>query len=759
MNSFRKLKDKFHKVRYHIFSIGFVPIIVVLFISLAYENYQNNRYFEINKNIETLQSVEENIHAFFEDLNGHAIRGDTRPSYIDASGEKVNFYVHKYNDRYKETLKQNPRFPTLSKDELIAATAFLASEAPFYVTKPFTYNELTYLSVLYETISGNKKAYLAYSFQQDILTGLINRNDASDIHSYLLISNGQLLGKRAQTDPLSAADHLAISKIAEHLSQGTAVKNVKSHFEIIQEKFSYLPLDIYLLEKKSNFIMKWLKNSLPSLLILLTLVSIFLTYFIRAHTILLNKSAQNKKTLKTLSKDCEQFKKMIDGSIQGILIHDELVPIFANKSFLTMHGFNTLDEFMELQNLSPLLPEDTQVNFLQVWDNLTPDSTAKSLNRVRMNRIDGGEVWVSVKMQRISWKGKNVFQSTFLDITDQILGEMELEYNRARQENSAAELVQIAEELDIALRKAEDAKLFQKRLMETVPNLIYIEDRHQKIIQCNEGFLEFAKSPSEAIINKKVGDCFNQTLADTLTDHDESVLKSSKPLHYECEFEKDGDIRFYMIYKTAYKNILGDVDGLITVLFDITERKLIEKELNKLATIDPLTGIYNRRRFLELANMEFVRSERYQLDLCTLILDIDHFKSINDSYGHATGDEALIVLSKTIQEGIRESDIFGRFGGEEFVLLLPNITLKDGIKKANFIRKLIEKIRIDTAEGELKFTASFGITKFHHGQKDTISKALQRADEALYVAKEGGRNKVVCYDKEKNVTPVKKKTG
>ncbi|MBP9694624.1 MAG: GGDEF domain-containing protein, partial [Alphaproteobacteria bacterium] len=212
-------------------------------------------------------------------------------------------------------------------------------------------------------------------------------------------------------------------------------------------------------------------------------------------------------------------------------------------------------------------------------------------------------------------------------------------------------------------------------------------------------------------------------------------------------------------YKSAYTNTYNEVDGIITICVEITDRKIFENELRRLATVDPLTGCFNRRRFLELANMEFVRAERYNLSLCVMMLDIDHFKSINDTFGHAVGDEALIKLAKVVKGMIRDTDIFGRFGGEEFALLLPNTNLVDGQKIAERVREAIGGIKLSSNEDVICFTVSIGLTHYLVKMDDTISKALQRADEALYVAKKSGRNKVILSEASSNIETILQAAG
>lgn len=168
---------------------------------------------------------------------------------------------------------------------------------------------------------------------------------------------------------------------------------------------------------------------------------------------------------------------------------------------------------------------------------------------------------------------------------------------------------------------------------------------------------------------------------------------------------------------------------------EIEERKKIESKLEQLATTDPLTLLYNRRKFDELLAFEIEKDKRYQLGLSLIYCDIDNFKTINDRYGHHVGDEILISFAKLLKEELRESDIVARWGGEEFIILIPSQTAEIAIKIAEKMRKSIEEssfLKIGTV------TASFGVT--HYMDYDTKKSIFKRADEALYKAKENGRN-------------------
>lgn len=179
-----------------------------------------------------------------------------------------------------------------------------------------------------------------------------------------------------------------------------------------------------------------------------------------------------------------------------------------------------------------------------------------------------------------------------------------------------------------------------------------------------------------------------------------------------------------------------------TRVSNILKLQTATRQLERLASTDPLTGAYNRRHFMETGDNELLRSNRYDHAVTVLMLDIDHFKAVNDTYGHSIGDIALKETVRVIEETLRGEDTLGRLGGEEFAVLLPETNASRAALLAERIRVAIGEIVIETPTDPLSFTMSIGLTE---GSKDdkTIDDLLKRADDGLYKAKEQGRNQVV----------------
>jgi polar amino acid transport system substrate-binding protein len=174
----------------------------------------------------------------------------------------------------------------------------------------------------------------------------------------------------------------------------------------------------------------------------------------------------------------------------------------------------------------------------------------------------------------------------------------------------------------------------------------------------------------------------------------------------------------------------------IYAYFNIQNQKKLEEQLLELSEKDGLTKIYNRRKIDEILEEEIKVAKRYNEDLSLIFFDIDHFKKINDTYGHKVGDEVLIELTQLIKKNIRESDFFGRWGGEEFMIVFPHTDLNSAVLLAEKLRKIIEYSKI----GGVRVTCSFGVTEIV--KYDTIETCSSRVDKLLYISKESGRNRV-----------------
>lgn len=177
---------------------------------------------------------------------------------------------------------------------------------------------------------------------------------------------------------------------------------------------------------------------------------------------------------------------------------------------------------------------------------------------------------------------------------------------------------------------------------------------------------------------------------------------------------------------------------------EVAERQRLQEDLERLANTDALTGLPNRRFFMAQLAGELARRHRYGHPLSLLMLDLDHFKQVNDRWGHAAGDEALRLFADSVQCCLRTQDVVGRLGGEEFAILLPETAENVALPVAERIRARLEQTPLPSSKGESHVTVSIGVTQAQ--DSDDLESLLHRADQALYAAKERGRNRVVSSE-------------
>ncbi len=182
-------------------------------------------------------------------------------------------------------------------------------------------------------------------------------------------------------------------------------------------------------------------------------------------------------------------------------------------------------------------------------------------------------------------------------------------------------------------------------------------------------------------------------------------------------------------------------DSLQSLLRLRRELEIEHRIASKAARTDELTGLNNLRAFKEQADTMFAHTQRYSLPLCALLLDIDHFKQINDTYGHAAGDQVLQVVAQRLKTALREADLCGRLGGEEFAVLLASTDLHEALLIAEKLRLAIQDIVMPMIDSTLRVTISIGVARAHEDCPDTTT-LLAQADAAMYQAKSSGRNRV-----------------
>ena len=284
-----------------------------------------------------------------------------------------------------------------------------------------------------------------------------------------------------------------------------------------------------------------------------------------------------------------------------------------------------------------------------------------------------------------------------------------------------------------------------RTLAENAPDNITRHDRNGHMIYHNPQLERTLGIPSEKMLGKRVSELGDDRFFSLYEEKIFHVLKTGAETLLEISVPTPMGMTYHSIHMVAERDESGAITGVLSIGRDFTEHKHMEEELERQAHSDPLTGLANRRHFIQQAQNEVGRIDRYGGALSLLMFDVDHFKRINDTYGHNVGDLALQKVAATSRATMREIDIIGRIGGEEFVVLLPQTVSVQAVDAAQRLRIAIAESKITLENGNsLQFTASFGVTTIS-GKSIGIDELLKRCDAAMYRAKESGRNRV-CID-------------
>ena len=290
-------------------------------------------------------------------------------------------------------------------------------------------------------------------------------------------------------------------------------------------------------------------------------------------------------------------------------------------------------------------------------------------------------------------------------------------------------------------KRNEDLYMKYSKILSTVHNPMAFINKDLTVQIVNDVYCKYFEKNEKDINGKSLEKLYGkETYKTKLKKNIDNCLNGNVVNSQDWFTFPDGIERYMLMNYYPFFRDTNTVLGIVINSTDITKMKKMEDELKKLTITDQLTGIYNRLKFSESLTNEINRLKRYNSGLSIIMFDIDHFKTVNDTFGHDVGDEVLIKLSGMINEYIRDTDIFSRWGGEEFIILLPHTKIKDASNLAERIRGKVENKYF---KGPNTVTCSFGVTE--HQFDDTEESFTKRVDEALYESKHTGRNKVTVF--------------
>lgn len=302
-------------------------------------------------------------------------------------------------------------------------------------------------------------------------------------------------------------------------------------------------------------------------------------------------------------------------------------------------------------------------------------------------------------------------------------------------------------------------RIARGRVMEHLPEMVFVLDANETIVDANAVAQKWLGKPLEQILGRDPIEVFREW---------PQLLQRFFFMEYHREEVElpSNPVRTFEVISTPILNEGGNLEGRVVLAYDVTERKKLENaltsanrelqiqleenerlraQLQEQAIRDPLTGVFNRRYFTESLESETARAAREIIPFSLIVLDVDHFKKVNDTFGHKCGDLVLKSLASFLVENTRRSDIVCRYGGEEFVILMPDAAVDDARDRAELFRQKFEALSHSYENNQIKVTFSAGVASFPV-HADSGESLLVAADGALYRSKAEGRNRVSVFE-------------
>lgn len=328
----------------------------------------------------------------------------------------------------------------------------------------------------------------------------------------------------------------------------------------------------------------------------------------------------------------------------------------------------------------------------------------------------------------------------------------------------------MAEKYDTLVREEAQraSERYYRLLFESIPLCVFLKNRRSEYITVNPAYAATLKMAPESVVGLTDLDLFPEDLAYKYRTDDQNVVEFGITIELDEEYLQDGEIKTIHTIKIPFKDENGYVEGILGMFWDVKDRKQLEsaalhtlgiedlrrkiveqqKCLERLAITDDLSGLLNRRSILEELQNERERSKRYEEKFGAVMVDIDFFKKINDIYGYLAGDRVLADFAAIVRSQLRQPDSAGRYGGEEFLIILPNASGAGAIAVAERIRLATENhIFTDGKSAErISITCSVGITEYDPIQDPSVAELLNNVEFAMYQSKNTGRNRVTLLE-------------
>jgi len=415
--------------------------------------------------------------------------------------------------------------------------------------------------------------------------------------------------------------------------------------------------------------------------------------------------SKSKESLDALKASEEKFRKVAEVSLTGIFLYKEYYT-FVNEAFSKMTGFSQ-EELLHKHVWERVIQPEPQTIKKTAKRRLKGELFPQKYNDIVFLHKNGQKRTLRVLTQTLFYEGSFGGLGTILDITDVLETEDRLKL-----------LVQAIEQTD---------------------EMIRITDKNGTNTFVNDALISHTGYMESELIGQT-----NRIFKSNLYDEGfyknlwKTILSGQTYKHVIINKKKNGELYHEDMTITPILDKNNNITNFVATSQDITSRIKMQEELKLLAITDNLTGLSNRHQTHKELDTKIAKFHRYNDSFALLMIDIDYFKRVNDNFGHDVGDYVLQELSNIITKQIRENDHFSRWGGEEFLIVLPKISLEEAYEVADKIRSLIENYSFKNIDS---ITLSIGVTTIK--EKDTKESLLKRVDDALYEAKRKGRNRVV----------------
>jgi len=400
-----------------------------------------------------------------------------------------------------------------------------------------------------------------------------------------------------------------------------------------------------------------------------------------------------------------KFKQVVKSPLMGVFIYKETF-IYANEAIEEMLGYSNT----EMLKIHPWDVVETSMRATLkeiIQRRLEGESFPHNYNDIKLIDKEGTIKIMRIATQTIMFEGSYAGMGTVMDVTDLLASQTQIKL-----------LNQAVEQMD---------------------EMVRITDKEGVITYVNGSALTHTGYKESDLIGQKISILKSGQHPNSIyKELWETILLGETYKGILINRKKNGTLFYEEQTITPLYNSYKEINGFVSTSHDITSRIALENKLQHLAAIDSLTAIYNRHKISEIIVSEIDRASRYKESFGLIMFDLDFFKKVNDNYGHDVGDSVLKEISKLIGKDLRKTDSFGRWGGEEFIIVLPAISKTLLLEKAERIRLLVDTHTFETIGN---ITISLGVTLFETGEN--LQRIYKRVDDALYSAKESGRNKVV----------------